>query len=105
MERNKRSYGENKPERGRSPFKKREDSPRRDYESSRDNNRSRKTIERRSRDERPRRYDGFSPRSREPIRSIERGSSNDGLIRLNKYISNSGICSRREADELIKAGR
>jgi 23S rRNA pseudouridine2605 synthase len=27
-----------------------------------------------------------------------------GLIRLNKYISNSGICSRREADELIKAG-
>lgn len=130
MERNKRSYGENKPERGRSPFKKREDSPRRertygddsrsrrprlekesredrprrDYDSSRDNNRSRKTIERRGREERPRRYDGFSPRSREPIRSIERGSSNDGLIRLNKYISNSGICSRREADELIKAG-
>jgi 23S rRNA pseudouridine2605 synthase len=25
-------------------------------------------------------------------------------IRLNKYIANSGICSRREADELIKAG-
>jgi 23S rRNA pseudouridine2605 synthase len=28
----------------------------------------------------------------------------DGLIRLNKYISNSGICSRREADELIASG-
>ena len=28
----------------------------------------------------------------------------DGSIRLNKYISNSGICSRREADELIEAG-
>ncbi len=28
----------------------------------------------------------------------------DGSIRLNKYISNSGICSRREADELIAAG-
>ncbi len=26
------------------------------------------------------------------------------LIRLNKYISNSGICSRREADDLITAG-
>lgn len=26
------------------------------------------------------------------------------LTRLNKYIANSGICSRREADELIKAG-
>ena len=29
---------------------------------------------------------------------------NDGLIRLNRYISNAGICSRRKADELIAAG-
>jgi len=28
----------------------------------------------------------------------------DGLMRLNKYLSNAGICSRREADDLIKAG-
>lgn len=28
----------------------------------------------------------------------------DGLIRLNKYIANSGICSRREADEYIAKG-
>jgi 23S rRNA pseudouridine2605 synthase len=28
----------------------------------------------------------------------------EDLIRLNKYISNSGICSRREADELITKG-
>ncbi|MFD2598517.1 pseudouridine synthase [Sphingobacterium corticis] len=28
----------------------------------------------------------------------------DGTIRLNRYISNSGICSRRKADELIGAG-
>ncbi|NEN24560.1 rRNA pseudouridine synthase [Cryomorpha ignava] len=28
----------------------------------------------------------------------------DGTMRLNKYISNSGICSRREADDLIKTG-
>jgi 23S rRNA pseudouridine2605 synthase len=27
-----------------------------------------------------------------------------GAIRLNKYIANSGICSRREADDLIEAG-
>ncbi len=26
-------------------------------------------------------------------------------VRLNKYISNSGVCSRREADEIISAGR
>jgi len=28
----------------------------------------------------------------------------DGLIRLNRYIANAGICSRREADKLILAG-
>ena len=31
--------------------------------------------------------------------------SNDNSISLNKYISATGICSRREADEMIKAGR
>jgi 23S rRNA pseudouridine2605 synthase len=29
---------------------------------------------------------------------------NDGLIRLNKYIANAGVCSRREADTLIESG-
>src|SRR5437762_1543623 len=29
---------------------------------------------------------------------------NDGLTRLNKYIANTGVCSRREADDLIKSG-
>lgn len=27
------------------------------------------------------------------------------MIRLNKYLSEAGICSRREADRLIEAGR
>ncbi|MDD6075104.1 MAG: pseudouridine synthase [Clostridium sp.] len=30
---------------------------------------------------------------------------NSGEIRLNKYLSESGICSRREADRLIEAGK
>lgn len=30
--------------------------------------------------------------------------SGDGTIRLNRYIANAGICSRREADELIATG-
>lgn len=30
--------------------------------------------------------------------------SQPGLIRLNKYIANAGICSRREADKLIESG-
>jgi len=31
-------------------------------------------------------------------------AKDDGQIRLNRYIANSGICSRRKADELIAAG-
>jgi 23S rRNA pseudouridine2605 synthase len=31
-------------------------------------------------------------------------SDKTGLIRLNKFIANAGICSRREADKLIVAG-
>src|SRR5690606_4906952 len=33
-----------------------------------------------------------------------RDAQDDGLIRLNRYISNAGVCSRRKADELIQAG-
>lgn len=29
----------------------------------------------------------------------------DGTIRLNRYIANAGVCSRREADELIASGK
>lgn len=32
------------------------------------------------------------------------GGSNDGRIRLNKMLATAGIASRRESDELIKAG-
>ena len=31
-------------------------------------------------------------------------SAEDGKIRLNKFIANAGICSRREADKFIEAG-
>lgn len=34
----------------------------------------------------------------------ETAMEDDGLVRLNKFIANSGICSRREADEYISAG-
>lgn len=46
-----------------------------------------------------------SVKSRENYRSTRRKEKEpDGLIRLNKYIANAGICSRREADELIATG-
>ena len=31
-------------------------------------------------------------------------NTDDGSVRLNKYIANSGVCSRREADTYIEAG-
>jgi len=39
-------------------------------------------------------------------KSEESGSKkvDDGTIRLNKYIANAGVCSRREADIYIKSG-
>jgi 23S rRNA pseudouridine2605 synthase len=39
-------------------------------------------------------------RAKKPLKKSE----DDGLIRLNRYIANAGICSRRKADELIIAG-
>lgn len=44
-------------------------------------------------------------RGNAPIRSSDKNSQDsDGLIRLNKYIANAGVCSRREADTYIAAG-
>src|SRR5690606_18511937 len=56
----------------------------------------------------------FSDRSYDPSKtkrertgaaeSFKRTYEDEGLIRLNRYIANSGVCSRRKADELIEAG-
>ncbi len=43
------------------------------------------------------------PREEKPVAKKKR-TSDDEVERLNKFISNSGVCSRREADEYIKAG-
>ena len=40
---------------------------------------------------------------RDDVMKLEKKEEN-GPVRLNKYISNAGVCSRREADNLIKAG-
>ncbi len=42
------------------------------------------------------------PRTKKSFASSKANA--DGLIRLNKYMSNAGICSRREADKLIESG-
>ncbi|MDP9047133.1 MAG: pseudouridine synthase [Bacteroidota bacterium] len=63
--------------------------------------------------ERPQRsksgYDRITRDESAPVKTL-RGrkkapeTKDTGLIRLNRYISNAGICSRRKADELISAG-
>lgn len=37
-------------------------------------------------------------------KSTPKSTNDSGLIRLNKYVANSGICSRREADQHIAMG-
>ncbi len=49
-------------------------------------------------------YENRKPFHREKSYSSSPKENSGGLIRLNKYISNSGICSRREADDMIAAG-
>ncbi len=39
-----------------------------------------------------------------PKRGKKREQNSSGLIRLNKYLADAGICSRREADVLIASG-
>ena len=50
----------------------------------------------------PRKYGRkkFRPKSNAP----KRRKSDDGSMRLNQYLAHAGICSRREADQLIEAG-
>ena len=45
------------------------------------------------------------PRIQKKVEREERERDTDGLIRLNRYISNAGIASRRDADELIASGQ
>ncbi|RZL60140.1 MAG: rRNA pseudouridine synthase, partial [Pedobacter sp.] len=46
----------------------------------------------------------FNREERTVIQQGRKTNEDKGLIRLNRYISNAGICSRRKADELIAAG-
>jgi len=53
-------------------------------------------------------YNKTRPERETPVKTLrgrkEKESKDSGLIRLNRYIANAGICSRRKADELIEAG-
>ena len=48
-------------------------------------------------------YEGQKPKSR--TKKEFKKHDDDDVLRLNRYIANAGICSRREADELIASGQ
>jgi 23S rRNA pseudouridine2605 synthase len=57
------------------------------------------------------RFEPESAEEEQPVRkqpaakkSSPKKKEDEGLIRLNKYLAHSGICSRREADTFIQAG-
>lgn len=55
----------------------------------------------RSRDKKPK----SKRKSSTPEKKGSNSSNNEpGLVRLNKFIANAGVCSRREADKLIESG-
>ena len=50
----------------------------------------------------PRKYGRKNFRPKSDV--AKKRKSDDGSIRLNQYLAHAGICSRREADQLIEAG-
>ena len=107
----RKRYGEDnerKPARPRRDDDSRDASPRRRYEEKSEKP---KTPRRRTGMEleivreivHKRRAEGRRSERRPKVLSLL-WNEDRGLIRLNKYIANSGICSRREADDLIVAG-
>ncbi len=87
---------------------------RRDNNYNRDNNSERRPYQRRdnnyNRDNRQQRpYNNRGNNSRPQVRKKSTYVPKPGPditepVRLNKFIANTGLCSRREADEYIKAG-
>ena len=102
-DRPRRRYDDDKPRERRFHD---DDRPRRRYDDDRQRGGNRRYDDR-QRDRR--RYDDEEPRrgrkgyvkEKDPLYDRPKAT---GEIRLNKYLADCGICSRREADDLIKAG-
>ncbi|MBC7653328.1 MAG: rRNA pseudouridine synthase [Oligoflexus sp.] len=109
----RKAYGEkrnfSKPDSERKPFVSSDKSfggektpyaNRENYNNS-DENSFRRRPEENRRDQSDFNDDQVKLRSRSSNKSFKK---EDDLVRLNRFISNAGICSRRKADELIAAG-
>ncbi|OKS88407.1 pseudouridine synthase [Mucilaginibacter polytrichastri] len=98
-----------KPSLGEKSFSRRPPStqrPQTEQVPGKDNRGYTKTYEKREKS-RPGDYDANGNKPERTLRAKKPSTTtikDDGLMRLNRYISNAGICSRRKADELIMAG-
>ena len=108
-ERTERSFSRG--ERTERSFNRPERSERAERSFNRDDNRRPKSGDRtatseRYNDSRGGAKRGFAPKRDEKPRSYPKYNPNrvTGEVRLNRFISQSGVCSRREADEFILAG-
>lgn len=93
--RSKNDYG-----RDSSPYKRRDDKPYKKRSNDFRSERNRYSDEETFRPKR-KRIPGARPVVPAKPKTDEQGNE---LIRLNKYIANAGVCSRREADKLIETG-
>ena len=103
-ERPRRKFNDREEERPRRRFNDSEEERprRRSFDRDDERPRGRRRYEDRERsEEEPRRGRKGYVREKDPLYDRPAAS---GEIRLNKYLADSGVCSRREADELIKAG-
>lgn len=91
------SFGERKEEGSRGRYSSRRSEGRRDNRFEReDNRREKKSFDRTKSYGQKRKESGYSKKQAPTIK--------EEAIRLNRYLSRAGICSRREADEFIAAG-
>ena len=104
-ERPRRKFNDHDEERPRRKFNDRdEERPRRkSFDRDEERPRGRRRFEDRDerKEEEPRRGRKGYVREKDPM--YDRPAAT-GEIRLNKYLADCGVCSRREADDLIKAG-
>ena len=101
-ERPRRKFNDNDERPRRRSFEKDEKPRRRSFEKDEKPRRGgRRFEERHDEEEAPKRGRKGYVREKDPL--YDRPAAT-GEIRLNKYLADCGICSRREADDLIKAG-
>ena len=99
----KKSYDDDEPRDGKLKFRKADEVGKSEFVETRFDNKSNGvTFRKRNKD------DNYDPNAKySKKKQIEYKTSNidpNKPVRLNKFLANAGICSRREADEYIQAG-